>query len=264
MGKVELPEDLSKLLDMIKSYVKERGGLPSPNIDREIWEEVDALIKAIKSMNLPYSLKDIADELGVNYSSFMKNYKAFQRKMANDSGQEGEQPKVEVSRPKMGEEGSEGSKEGASNVGAGEAATAVPQERQVLEISTRAKVLDMIKKKYASKAEPLSEQHVEMIVGLGVRFYENYGNQCIQNGYEKLEDCMDDAMDALFNKMPEYEYLKEQFDKVVDAGAKLMLKLAEYAKKVQDLELIEKILTGEIDEELENITVEESQQDSGS
>jgi len=75
---------------------------------------------------------------------------------------------------------------------------------------------------------------------------------------------MDEAMDALFNKMPEYEYLKEQFDKLTEAGAKLLLKLAEYAKRVQDLELIEKIITGEIYEELENVQMEEAKPESGS
>jgi len=264
---VELPnEDLTKLFDMIKAYVKEKGGLPSPAVDREIWEEVDALVSALKSLNYPVSLKELADELGVSYNSFMKYYKSYQR-MAESNEKGEEQPKVEISRPKSSEEGKEGSeapKGEANKVEASETTPAVPQERQALEVSTKAELLRRIRQKYIRKAEPLSEQHVEMIVSLGTRFYENYGNQCIQNGYEKLEDCMDDAMDALFNKMPEYEYLKEQFDKVVDAGAKLMLKLAEYAKKAQDLELIEKILTGEIDEELENMTVEESQQDSGS
>ena len=264
---MELPnEDLTKLFDMIKEYVKGKGGLPSPTVDREIWEEVDALVSALKSLNYPVSLKELADELGVSYNSFMKYYKSYQR-MAESNEKGEEQPKVEISRPKSSEEGKEGSeapKGEANKVEASETTPAVPQEQHVMEVTTRAELLRRIKQKYLKNVEPLSEQHVEMIVSLGERFYENYGNQCIQNGYEKLEDCMDDAMDALFNKMPEYEYLKEQFDKVVDAGAKLMLKLAEYAKKAQDLELIEKILTGEIDEELENMTAEESQQDSSS
>jgi hypothetical protein len=76
---VELPEDLAKLLEMIKAHIKEKGGLSSPSIDRETWEEIDALVKAIKSMNLPYGLKDIADELGVSYSSFTKYYNAYQK-----------------------------------------------------------------------------------------------------------------------------------------------------------------------------------------
>ena len=258
---MELPdEDLSKLLDMIKSYVKEKGGLPSPNIDREIWDEVDALVKAIKSMNLPYTLKDIADELGVNYSSFMKNYKVFQRKTENGN-QENEQPKVEISRPKTDKEEDKEAKGVTNSTETGGSTPAVPQEQRVFETTTRGEILKRIRQKYIRTAEPLTEQHVEMLVGLGERFYENYGNQCIQNGYEKLEDCMDDAMDALFNKMPEYEYLKEQFDKLADAGAKLMLKLAEYAKRAQDLELIEKILTGEIYEELETEQVQEDQSD---
>jgi len=259
---VELPEDLSKLLDMIKSYVKERGSLPSPNIDREIWEEVDALVKAIKSLNLPYTLKDIADELGVNYSSFMKNYKLFQKKVENGS-QEDKQPRVEISRPKAkeGEEGKEGE---APKEEAKEVTVEVPQEQKALESATRAELLRRVRRTYIKEAEPLSTAHAEMIVRLGKRFYENYGNQCIQSGYEDLEDCMDEAMDALFNKMPEYEYLKEQFDKVTEASAKLLLKLAEYAKRVQDLELIEKIITGEIYEELENIPIEEAKPESSS
>jgi len=92
---VELPEDLAKLLEMIKAHIKEKGGLSSPSIDRETWEEIDALVKAIKSMNLPYGLKDIADELGVSYSSFTKYYKAYQ-KMIEGSEQGREQPKVEL------------------------------------------------------------------------------------------------------------------------------------------------------------------------
>jgi len=259
---VELPEDLSKLLDMIKSYVKERGSLPSPNIDREIWEEVDALVKAIKSLNLPYTLKDIADELGVNYSSFMKNYKLFQKKVENGS-QEDKQPRVEISRPKAkeGEEGKEGE---APKEEAKEVTAEVSQEQKALESATRAELLRRVRTKYIREAEPLSVAHAEMIVRLGKRFYENYGNQCIQAGYENLEDCMDEAMDALFNKMPEYEYLKEQFDKVTEASAKLLLMLAKYAKRVQDLELIEKIVTGEIYEELENIPIEEAKPESSS
>jgi AraC-like DNA-binding protein len=260
---VELPdEDLSRLLDMIKSYVKERGGLPSPNIDMEIWEEVDALVKAIKSLNLPYTLKDIAEELGVNYSTFMKNYKLFQKKVESSS-QEEKQPKVEVSRPKAkeGEEGNEGE---APKEEAKEVTVEAPQEQKVLESATRAELLKRVRKRYLQNVEPLSTAHADMIVGLGKKFYENYGNQCIQAGYENLDDCMDDAMDALFNKMPEYEYLKEQFDKLAEASAKLLLKLAEYAKRVQDLELIEKIVTGEIYEELENIQMEEVNPESGS
>ena len=259
---MELPEDLAKLLEMIKAHIKEKGGLSSPSIDRETWEEIDALVKAIKSMNLPYGLKDIADELGVSYSSFTKYYKAYQRMI--ESGEQGrEQPKVEVSKPmaKEGEEGKEGEtpKEEAKKV-----TVEVPQEQKALESATRAELLRRVRRTYIKEAEPLSTAHAEMIVRLGKRFYENYGNQCIQAGYENLEDCMDEAMDALFNKMPEYEYLKEQFDKVVEAGAKLMLKLAEYAKRVQDLELIEKIITGEIYEELENIPMEEARPESGS
>jgi len=259
---VELPEDLAKLLEMIKAHIKERGGLSTPNIDREIWEEIDALVKAIKSLNLPYSLKDISDELGVSYSSFTKYYKAYQRMI--ESGEQGkEQPKVEVSRPKAkeGEEGKEGE---APKEEAKEVTVEVPQEQKALESATRAELLRRVRRTYIKEAEPLSTAHAEMIVRLGKRFYENYGNQCIQSGYEDLEDCMDDAMDALFNKMPEYEYLKEQFDKVVEASAKLLLKLAEYAKRVQDLELIEKIITGEIYEELENIPIEEAKPESSS
>jgi len=259
---VELPEDLAKLLEMIKAHIKERGGLSSPNIDRETWEEIDALVKAIKSMNFPYGLKDIADELGVSYSSFTKYYKAYQ-KMIEGSEQGREQPKVEVSKPmtKEGEEGKEGE---APKEEAKEVTVEVPQEQKALESATRAELLRRVRRTYIREAEPLSTAHAEMIVRLGKRFYENYGNQCIQSGYEKLEDCMDEAMDALFNKMPEYEYLKEQFDKVTEAGAKLLLKLAEYAKRVQDLELIEKIITGEIYEELENMPMEEAKPESGS
>jgi len=259
---VELPEDLAKLLEMIKAHIKEKGGLSSPSIDRETWEEIDALVKAIKSMNLPYGLKDIADELGVSYSSFTKYYKAYQ-KMIEGSEQGREQPKVEVSKPmtKEGEEGKEGE---APKEEAKEVTVEVPQEQKALESATRAELLRRVRRTYIREAEPLSTAHAEMIVRLGKRFYENYGNQCIQSGYEKLEDCMDEAMDALFNKMPEYEYLKEQFDKVTEAGAKLLLKLAEYAKRVQDLELIEKIITGEIYEELENMPMEEAKPESGS
>jgi len=259
---VELPEDLAKLLEMIKAHIKEKGGLSSPSIDRETWEEIDALVKAIKSMNLPYGLKDIADELGVSYSSFTKYYKAYQ-KMIEGSEQGREQPKVEVSKPmtKEGEEGKEGE---APKEEAKEVTVEVPQEQKALESATRAELLRRVRRTYIREAEPLSTAHAEMIVRLGKRFYENYGNQCIQSGYEKLEDCMDEAMDALFNKMPEYEYLKEQFDKLTEAGAKLLLKLAEYAKRVQDLELIEKIITGEIYEELENMPMEEAKPESGS
>jgi len=259
---VELPEDLAKLLEMIKAHIKEKGGLSSPSIDRETWEEIDALVKAIKSMNLPYGLKDIADELGVSYSSFTKYYKAYQ-KMIEGSEQGREQPKVEVSKPmtKEGEEGKEGE---APKEEAKEVTVEVPQEQKALESATRAELLRRVRRTYLQNVEPLSTAHADMIVGLGKRFYENYGNQCIQAGYENLEDCMDDAMDALFNKMPEYEYLKEQFDKLTEAGAKLLLKLAEYAKRVQDLELIEKIITGEIYEELENMPMEEAKPESGS
>jgi len=259
---VELPEDLAKLLEMIKAHIKEKGGLSSPSIDRETWEEIDALVKAIKSMNLPYGLKDIADELGVSYSSFTKYYKAYQ-KMIEGSEQGREQPKVEVSKPmtKEGEEGKEGE---APKEEAKEVTVEMPQEQKALESATRAELLRRVRRTYIREAEPLSTAHAEMIVRLGKRFYENYGNQCIQSGYEKLEDCMDEAMDALFNKMPEYEYLKEQFDKLTEAGAKLLLKLAEYAKRVQDLELIEKIITGEIYEELENMPMEEAKPESGS
>jgi AraC-like DNA-binding protein len=259
---VELPEDLAKLLEMIKAHIKERGGLSSPNIDRETWEEIDALAKAIKSLNLPYTLKDIADELEISYNTFLKYYRAYQ-KMTESSGQEKEQPKVEVSKPKAkeGEEGKEGE---APKEEAKEVTVEAPQEQKALEATTRAELLRRVRRTYIREAEPLSTAHAEMIVRLGKRFYENYGNQCIQAGYENLEDCMDEAMDALFNKMPEYEYLKEQFDKVVEAGAKLLLKLAEYAKRVQDLELIEKIVTGEIYEELENIPMEEAKPESGS
>jgi len=213
-------------------------------------------------MNLPYGLKDIADELGVSYSSFTKYYKAYQ-KMIEGSEQGREQPKVEVSKPmtKEGEEGKEGE---APKEEAKEVTVEVPQEQKALESATRAELLRRVRRTYIREAEPLSTAHAEMIVRLGKRFYENYGNQCIQSGYEKLEDCMDEAMDALFNKMPEYEYLKEQFDKVTEAGAKLLLKLAEYAKRVQDLELIEKIITGEIYEELENMPMEEAKPESGS
>ncbi|MFP3265642.1 MAG: hypothetical protein RXO54_07400, partial [Acidilobus sp.] len=190
---MELPnEDLTKLFDMIKAYVKEKGGLPSPAVDREIWEEVDALVSALKSLNYPVSLKELADELGVSYNSFMKYYKSYQR-MAESNEKGEEQPKVEISRPKSSEEGKEGSeapKGEANKVEASETTPAVPQERQALEVSTKAELLRRIRQKYIRKAEPLSEQHVEMIVSLGTRFYENYGNQCIQNGYEKLEDCM--------------------------------------------------------------------------
>lgn len=259
---MELPEDLAKLLEMIKAHIQERGGLSTPNINREIWEEIDALVKAIKSLNLPYSLKDIADELGASYNTFLKYYKAYQ-KMTESSGQEKEQPKVEVSRPKA-KEGEEGKEVEAPKDEAKEIAAQVPQEQKALETSTRAELLRRVRNKYVKEAEPLSVAHAEMIVRLGKRFYENYGNMCIQAGYENLEDCMDDAMDALFNKMPEYEYLKEQFDKVTEASAKLLLKLAEYVKKVQDLELIEKIVTGEIYEELENIPMEEAKPESGS
>jgi DNA-binding MarR family transcriptional regulator len=259
---VELPEDLAKLLEMIKAHIKEKGGLSSPSIDRETWEEIDALVKAIKSMNLPYSLKDIADELGVSYSSFTKYYKAYQRMI--ESGEQGrEQPKVEVSRP-MTKEGGEGKEEEAPKEEAKEVTVEAQQEQKALESATRAELLRRVRRTYIREAEPLSTAHAEMIVRLGKRFYENYGNQCIQSGYENLEDCMDEAMDALFNKMPEYEYLKEVFDKVTEAGAKLLLKLAEYAKRVQDLELIEKIVTGEIYEELENIPMEEAKPESGS
>jgi hypothetical protein len=259
---VELPEDLAKLLEMIKAHIKEKGGLSSPSIDRETWEEIDALVKAIKSMNLPYGLKDIADELGVSYSSFTKYYKAYQ-KMIEGSEQGREQPKVEVSKPKAkeGEEGKEGE---APKEEAKEVTVEVQQEQKALESATRAELLKRVRKRYLQNVEPLSTAHADMIVGLGKRFYENYGNQCIQAGYENLEDCMDDAMDALFNKMPEYEYLKEQFDKLAEASAKLLLKLAEYAKRVQDLELIEKIVTGEIYEELENMPMEEARPESGS
>jgi len=261
---VELPnEDLAKLFDMIKAYVNEKGGLPSPTADREIWEEVDALVSALKSLNYPVSLKELADELGVSYSSFMKYYKAYQRTLESNEKEE-ELPKVEVSKPKPSEESkeeSEANNSGSNKAEASGSTPAVPQEQRVFETTTKAEILRRIRQKFIRTAEPLTEQHVEMLVGLGERFYENYGNQCIQNGYEKLEDCMDDAMDALFNKMPEYEYLKEQFDKLADAGAKLLLKLAEYAKRVQDLELIEKILTGEIDEELEAEQEQEDQSD---
>jgi len=259
---VELPEDLAKLLEMIKAHIKEKGGLSSPNIDRETWEEIDALVKAIKSMNYPYSLKDIADEIGANYNTFLRYYKIYQ-KMTEGREQEKEQPKVEVSRPKAkeGEEGNEGE---APKEEAKEVTVEVPQEQRALESATRAEILKRVRRKLVQNVEPLSTAHADMIVGLGKRFYENYGNQCIQAGYENLEDCMDDAMDALFNKMPEYEYLKEQFDKVTEASAKLLLKLAEYAKRVQDLELIEKIVTGEIYEELENIQMEEAKPESSS
>jgi hypothetical protein len=259
---VELPEDLAKLLEMIKAHIKEKGGLSSPSIDREIWEEIDALVKAIKSMNLPYGLKDIADELGVSYSSFTKYYKAYQR-MIEGSEQGREQPKVEVSKP-MTKEGEEGKEGGAPKEEAKEAAAEVPQEQRALESATRAEILKRVRRWLVQNVEPMSTAHADMIVGLGKRFYENYGNQCIQSGYENLEDCMDEAMDALFNKMPEYEYLKEQFDKLAEASAKLLLKLAEYAKRVQDLELIEKIVTGEIYEELENMPMEEARPESGS
>jgi len=259
---VELPEDLAKLLEMIKAHIKEKGGLSSPSIDRETWEEIDALVKAIKSMNLPYGLKDIADELGVSYSSFTKYYKAYQ-KMIEGSEQGREQPKVEVSKP-MTKEGEEGKEGGAPKEEAKEVTVEVPQEQKALESATRAELLRRVRRTYIREAEPLSTAHAEMIVRLGKRFYENYGNQCIQSGYENLEDCMDEAMDALFNKMPEYEYLKEQFDKVTEASAKLLLKLAEYAKRVQDLELIEKIITGEIYEELENMPMEEAKPESSS
>ena len=259
---MELPEDLAKLLEMIKAHIKERGGLSSPSIDRETWEEIDALVKAIKSMNLPYGLKDIADELGVSYSSFTKYYKAYQR-MIEGSEQGREQPKVEVSKP-MTKEVEEGKEGGAPKEEAKEVTVEVPQEQKALESATRAELLRRVRRTYIREAEPLSTAHAEMIVRLGKRFYENYGNQCIQSGYENLEDCMDEAMDALFNKMPEYEYLKEQFDKVTEAGAKLLLKLAEYARRVQDLELIEKIITGEIYEELENMPMEEAKPESGS
>jgi AraC-like DNA-binding protein len=259
---VELPEDLAKLLEMIKTHIKERGGLSSPNINREIWEEIDALAKAIKSLNLPYTLKDIADELGSSYNTFLKYYRAYQ-KMTESSGQEREQPKVEVSKPKAkeGEEGKEGE---APKEESKEVTAEVPQEQRALESATRAEILRRVRRQLVQHVEPLSTAHADMIVGLGKRFYENYGNQCIQAGYENLEDCLDDAMDALFNKMPEYEYLKEVFDKLTEAGAKLLLKLAEYAKRVQDLELIEKILTGEIYEELENMPMEEAKPESGS
>ena len=259
---MELPEDLAKLLEMIKAHIKERGGLSSPNTDREIWEEIDALVKAIKSLNLPYTFKDISDELETSYNTFLKYYRAYQ-KMTEGSGQEKEQPKVEVSRPKAKEE-EEGKEGEAPKKEAKEVTIEVPQEQKALESQTRAELLRRIRNKYIREAEPLSVAHADMIVGLGKRFYENYGNLCIQSGYEKLEDCMDEAMDALFNKMPEYEYLKEQFDKVTEAGAKLLLKLAEYAKRVQDLELIEKIITGEIYEELENMPMEEAKPESGS
>ncbi len=259
---MELPEDLAKLLEMIKAHIKEKGGLSSPSIDREIWEEIDALVKAIKSMNLPYGLKDIADELGVSYSSFTKYYKAYQR-MIEGSEQGREQPKVEVSKP-MTKEGEEGKEGGAPKEEAKEAAAEVPQEQRALESATRAEILKRVRRWLVQNVEPMSTAHADMIVGLGKRFYENYGNQCIQSGYENLEDCMDEAMDALFNKMPEYEYLKEQFDKLAEASAKLLLKLAEYAKRVQDLELIEKIVTGEIYEELENMPMEEARPESGS
>ena len=259
---MELPEDLAKLLEMIKAHIKEKGGLFSPNIDRETWEEIDALVKAIKSMDYPYSLKDIADELEVNYNTFLRYYKIYQ-KMTEGSGQEKEQPKVEVSRPKAKEE-EEGKEGEVPKKEAKEVTIEVPQEQKALESATRAELLKRVRKRYLQNVEPLSTAHADMIVGLGKRFYENYGNQCIQAGYENLEDCMDDAMDALFNKMPEYEYLKEQFDKLAEASAKLLLKLAEYAKRVQDLELIEKIVTGEIYEELENVPMEEARPESGS
>jgi len=143
---VELPEDLAKLLEMIKAHIKEKGGLSSPSIDRETWEEIDALVKAIKSMNLPYGLKDIADELGVSYSSFTKYYKAYQ-KMIEGSEQGREQPKVEVSKP-MTKEGEEGKEEEAPKEEAKEVTVEVPQEQKALESATRAELLRRVRRTY--------------------------------------------------------------------------------------------------------------------
>jgi glycogen debranching enzyme len=69
---------------------------------------------------------------------------------------------------------------------------------------------------------------------------------------------MDDAMEALFQIKPDYEYLKDLFDKSTDTIAKLMYLLSQYVNRTQDLELIEKIITGEIDEEMENLDNEEN------
>jgi uncharacterized protein YqgV (UPF0045/DUF77 family) len=246
---LELPEDLSKLLELIKNYIKENGGLSKPSIDKEIWEEIDALVKAIKSLNLPYTLKDISTELGVSYSSFMQYYKNYQKSIKNDE-QSNEQPKVEVNRPKTKEENVE---EEPKNVEENQ-----EKDQRALEDSTRTMLLKKVRQTYLKKAEPITVEHADKIVGLGERFINNYGNSCIQSGYEKLEDCMDDAMEALFQIKPDYEYLKDLFDKSTDAIAKLMYLLAQYVKRTQDLELIEKIITGEIDEEMYNLENEEN------
>jgi len=249
---LELPEDLSKLLELIKNQIKEKGGLSTPSIDKEIWEEIDALVKAIKAENLPYTLKDISDEIGSNYSSFIKNYKNYQKSIKNDE-QSNEQPKVEVNRPKTKETKEENVEEEPKNVEVNQ-----EKDQRALEDSTRTMLLKKVRQTYLKKAEPITVEHADKIVGLGERFINNYGNSCIQSGYEKLEDCMDDAMEALFQIKPDYEYLKDLFDKSTDAIAKLMYLLAQYVKRTQDLELIEKIITGEIDEEMYNLENEEN------
>jgi hypothetical protein len=197
-----LPDEIDTLLkELKKDSEKYNGTTPSLN-DSDFWNKVIALVNAIRELGLEMGNKEIADYLGFSYGPFntmlYKAMKKYNPRNPQVSFEKSGSKKEENKEPENEEENNEQVKE-------------ITSESPLLP-RTQAKVIAGISKHMSIKAENVVKEETEKLIKIGTTFRDNFEHLCYQYGFNTSEDCMFAMAEALFDEMPKYEQLKEDYE----------------------------------------------------
>ena len=197
----DMPPEVMSLIDELKSKAEKYEGRTPPYSDNDFWDVAVAMYKVIQENKVPITLTEIASYIGVPYGPF-RTY--IYKKMKKASKEENEDNTVEIEK-----------EQSISNSEKKEVYEEVNKRNRsdapVTKL-TEVKMVSSVTRNLANKAENVIQGETERLIKIGTIFRDNYEKLCYQNGYEDPETCLSDMASALFDVVPQYEELKEEFE----------------------------------------------------
>ena len=219
------PEEVEALLSELAVEVESRGDLPKPKENPEFWSKLDILIRELKNSELGYTMKDVADRLGVGRAKLQKLYREWQDMARAKSEEQGQPPPEPVSieppapKEEMGERVMERYKD--EGMVRREEAPRKVEDRvfgKGLETSVSKTITGQLKK----TVDQVAKEEVEKIYRVGRTVVSEYEAECIRQGYEDLEACVHAAFTALTEAAPRLAETEASLNACAEAMAKAL------------------------------------------
>lgn len=241
-------DEFMALLEELKNIVDNNGGkLPNPKENPDFYAKLQAFIDFANEEGIKITLKEVAERLNVPYATLRTYLTKYRKSETRDELPEPSKPLEEpvdvevtptIPPALMGVEEKPEKKTPAKS-------TKKENPKSPVTLRTEMRIAESAKRHLGKKAEVLTKEEVEKLIGIGKHIRENYEKLCYNQGYDDVMTCIDDAFTSLFDITPEYEFLKERYEVLKTITKELIKLLDPMFQKLFIIEVASNILNPE-------------------